>query len=129
MPPKFDMIQKALKKTPNRHSGDDVAVAKAFLAKAESSKARGIEFSMPFMSFKNLCKAKKCHFTGLTLTPETFTIDRIDSKKGYVVGNVVACHRDFNNLKSLYENPELSLDLNSVLKGLNKVKKHLSKGE
>jgi hypothetical protein len=58
-----------------------------------------------------------------------FSIDRVDSSKGYVTGNVVACHKAFNNFKSLYENKENVLDLDTALKGLLKVKKHIKKGE
>lgn len=130
MPHKFTNIstQKKSTKTTNRHSGNDVLIAKAFIAKANSSADRGIEFNLSFTSFKNMCKAKKCYFTGLTLTPDTFTIDRIDSNKGYVTGNVVACHKDFNNLKSLIENQQTVLDLKMTLKGLTKTVKRI-KGE
>ena len=125
MPPKFDMI----KKTTRRHSGDDLAVARAYVSKAASSRDRGIEFSISFTSFKNMCRARKCYFTGLELTADTFTIDRVDASKGYITGNVVACHKDFNNLKSMIENPTVALGLEKALKGLNKTKKHIIKNK
>ncbi len=120
---------KTVSKAPNRHSGNDLAIAKAYIAKASSTKDRGLEFDISFTSFKNMCRAKKCYFTGLDLTPENFSIDRVDSSKGYVTGNVVACHKAFNNFKSLYENKENVLDLDTALRGLLKVKKHIKKGE
>lgn len=129
MPPKFDMIptsrQTTKKKTTNRHSGDDIKIAKAYLSKANSSKDRGIEFNLSFVSFKNMLKAKKCYFTGLTLTADTFTIDRIDSNKPYEAGNVAACHTTFNSLKSMIENPVNELDLAKALKGLQRTAKRI----
>jgi hypothetical protein len=77
-------------KPTNRHSGNDVSIAMAYTSKAASSKARGIDFTISFTSFKNMCRAKKCYFTGLPLTPETFSIDRIDNTKPYEHGNVVS---------------------------------------
>lgn len=128
MPPKFEMITTKTAKPTRRHSGDDVLIAKAYTSKAASSRDRGIDFTISFTSFKNMCKAKKCYFTGLALTSDTFTIDRIDSSKPYEHGNVVACHRDFNNLKSLLENPQTELDLKKVLRGFKLTEKRI-KGE
>lgn len=127
MPPKFEMIAKIAKPT-RRHSGDDVLIAKAYTSKAASSRDRGIDFTISFTSFKNMCKAKKCYFTGLPLTADTFTIDRIDSSKPYEHGNVVACHKEFNSLKSIFENPQSTLDLKRVLRGLKLTEKRI-KGE
>jgi hypothetical protein len=117
--------KKPAKKTTNRHSGDDVKIATAYLNKARSSKDRGIDFNISFVSFKNMCKAKKCYFTGLTLTADTFTIDRIDSNKPYEVGNVAACHTTFNSLKSMIENPVNELDLAKALRGLQRTSKRI----
>lgn len=131
MPHKFSNVTSKTtpKSVTNRHSGNDVLIAKAFVSKASSSADRGIEFNLSFTSFKNMCQAKKCYFTGLTLTPETFTIDRIDNTKGYVTGNVVACHKDFNNLKSLIENTTTQLDMDLCLKGLAKTVKRIKESK
>ena len=64
-----------------------------------SAKSRGIEFELPLQSLRNIMRAKKCYFTGQELTKRTKSIDRIDNTKGYVKGNVVACHVKFNNKK------------------------------
>ena len=128
MPPKFSMVTTKQKKT-NRTSGNDVLIAKAYVSKASSSRDRGIEFTLSFTSFKNMCKAKKCYFTGLPLTEDTFTIDRIDSSKPYEHGNVVACHRDFNNIKSLMENPQSNLDLKTVLRGFKLTQKRIKENK
>lgn len=84
-----------------RQSGNDLELVRSYLAKAQSSKDRNIEFKLSFLSFKNICRAKKCYFTGLELNGETFSIDRIDSNKPYQSGNVVACHKAFNSLKGV----------------------------
>ena len=114
--------------TSRRHSGDDYKIAKAYISKADSARTKGYGFTLSYTAFKNMCRAKKCYFTGLTLTPDTFSIDRIDSNKPYEHGNVVACHRDFNNLKSLIENPTTEIDLKKALRGLALTQKRI-KGE
>lgn len=71
---------------------------------------RNLEFDLTLRSVENLLKAKKCHYTG---KPFTFgvtgkgaverTVDRVDPKKGYVKGNVVAFSLQFNQLKNYVE--------------------------
>ena len=46
----------------------DTYCAKSYLSKIQSCKQRGIEFKLNFTSFKNLMRAKKCYYTGVTLT-------------------------------------------------------------
>ena len=99
---------------------DDVRLAKWYINKFNSSKDRGIEFSMSITTLRNISLAKKCYFTGLILDDKTRTVDRVDNTKGYVKGNVVACHTSFNNLKSLIENPINSLDMKICIRGLTK---------
>jgi len=92
---------------------DDLEVAKRYVNKAHSSTDRGLEFSLTFTGYKNLMKAKKCYFTGIALTtkPRSLkgirqtdrTLDRLDSKIGYVKGNVVACCHAVNKFKSYWE--------------------------
>lgn len=94
----------------------DINVAKFILFKVKSCKERGVEWKLTFQAVKNLMKAKKCYYTGQKLTQpvkgiagfikrETdITLDRIDCKKGYVKGNVVACSTWANQLKSEAEN-------------------------
>jgi hypothetical protein len=48
------MVKTVTKKTTNRHSGDDVKIAMAYVSKARSSKDRGIDFNISFVSFKNM---------------------------------------------------------------------------
>lgn len=109
--------------------GDDIALARAYLNKADQAKAKGIEFSISLTSFKNMLKARKCFFTGLPLTAETFSIDRIDNTKGYVAGNVASCHLNFNSLKAMIENPTTQLNIDNVTKAMVKLSKRVNKGD
>lgn len=91
----------------------DLYVADKLRRKADNARERGIEFEMTFQSMKNILSAKKCHYTGLPLTrarhatfpirASDLTIDRVDSSKGYVKGNVVACSHAANQLKAQVE--------------------------
>jgi hypothetical protein len=82
---------------------DDELLCKKYLNKVKNARDRGIDFNLSLTSLKNIMRAKKCYFTGLTLTKENSTIDRVNSKIGYIKGNVVACHADINQLKSVFE--------------------------
>lgn len=90
----------------------DLYVARKMQKKAQNAKERGIEFNLSFQSMKNLLSAKKCYYTGVIMTKSDgegqkmsdLTIDRIDSSKGYVPGNVVACCYAANQLKAQFEN-------------------------
>ena len=91
----------------------DLYCADKLRRKADNARERGIVFEMTFQSMKNILSAKKCYYTGLPLTrtrhaqfpvrASDLTIDRIDSTKGYVKGNVVACSHAANQLKSQVE--------------------------
>lgn len=132
MPPKFNHITSGKAPSTQRTKaakGDDIALARAYLNKADQAKSKGIEFSISLTSFKNMLKSKKCYFTGLPLAAETFSIDRIDNSKGYVAGNVVACHLNFNSLKAMIENPTTQLSIDNVAKAMVKLAGRINKGE
>ena len=101
---------------------NDIEIARKYLHKAQSSKDRGLDFTMTFTAFKNVCRAKRCYYTGIVLTNKTRSFDRIDNSLGYVKGNVVACDRDFNTFKGHIENPQNGLNMDNVIKGMNKWK-------
>ncbi len=112
----------------------DILVVKFYANKVRSCKERGIEWQLTFAQTKTLLKAKKCYYTGVELTipvqtkelPTDVTLDRIDSSKDYVQGNVVACCRAINQLKSMVENPQGILSYVIAAKVFNKVIKHIS---
>lgn len=62
------------------------------------------EFSLTISEIKQLFRRKTCTYTGVTFVDEENhplqrTFDRVDSSKGYVTGNVVACTQRINSLK------------------------------
>ena len=69
-----------------------------------SGESRGIEVNLTFAELKKVLKTKKCFFTGVELdyienTPNQLTVDRLDNDLGYVNGNIVACSKEFNEIK------------------------------
>lgn len=83
----------------------DKRVARKYLDLIETSAKRGKDFNLSLQSLRNIYRAKRCYYTGVKLTlsaglPHSVTIDRVDSDKGYITGNVVACCGDFNNKKA-----------------------------
>ena len=76
---------------------------------------------------------KKCALTGLDICfgiygndklggtrPQTASLDRIDSTKGYLVGNVQWVHKDINNIKQDYSVDELIEYCDLIIKHKNK---------
>ena len=106
----------------------DQQLVSKWLSKKKSAKSRGIEFNLGLTSLRNIMKAEKCYFTGLKLSEETLSIDRVDSSRGYIAGNVVACHTDFNSIKGHVENSG-SIDIHTAMKGFTKAYKRLSKND
>lgn len=89
----------------------EYSVALKFKQTYEGAKERKIEFNLSISDMRKLMLAKKCAYTGMELTddntpqgqadfPNKRTLDRIDSNKGYVRGNVVACSHIINKIKN-----------------------------
>ena len=58
---------------------------------------------MSFEYVKKLLEYKTCYYTNIAFTedgPFARSFDRIDSDKGYIEGNVVACTIDINGKKA-----------------------------
>jgi len=90
----------------------DLEIAQKYVSKAQLAKQSNIPFELNFTSFKNLCRAKKCGYTGVTLTRKRsgkssratdLSIERIDNSQGYVAGNVIAVCHAANQLKAVFE--------------------------
>lgn len=82
----------------------DLKAAKKLNQIKQSADSRTIDFCMTFTEVKRLLNTEKCYFTGVVLNetngdPNQRTFDRVDNDKGYVNGNVVACSREFNEIK------------------------------
>ena len=61
-----------------------------------SAKSRGIDFTLTIEEFKIFWQ-KACEYCGDSI--ETISLDRIDSSKGYTLGNVVPCCSVCNFMK------------------------------
>lgn len=116
---------------------DDTRIAKKYISKSDNARSTGVEFSLSFVSFKNMMRAKRCGYTGLILTEPRpnkplrstdRTIDRIDCEKGYVSGNVIAVCSSANSIKGILENPNNPIDLKLVSKMITKIDSLNKKG-
>lgn len=106
------------KKRPNKVSNkrivepSDVEVAKKLLNIYQSAMDRKLEFNLSFESVKTLLRFQTCYYTGRRFDnegPYARSIDRIDSSKGYIEGNVVSCTVDINGKKSNLSDDEIEL--------------------
>ena len=110
---------------------EDTIIARKYLSKLENAKARGIEFKLTFIAYKNLVRSKKCFYTGIDLSEvegaaDQRTIDRINPNKGYVSGNVVACCKAMNHMKAVMEK-DGSIFLPNFQKAVGKMFKEVNK--
>lgn len=113
---------------------DDYIIARKYVRKADNAKSANIPFNLSLNAFKNLMKAKKCGYTGITLTIGTdkvssftdITVDRIDSSKGYESGNVIAVCHGANQIKSFWENPSAPIDFKLIQKMIKTISKKMS---
>ena len=71
-----------------------------------SAKRRGLSFEITRSEIKDLWlnQGGKCHFSGeqISIAPnkdQTLSIDRLDSKKGYIKDNIVLCTTLVNKMK------------------------------
>jgi len=96
----------------------DVEVAKKLLNIYQSAADRKLEFNLSFESVKTLLKFQTCYYTGRKFDnegPYARSIDRIDSSKGYIEGNVVSCTVDINGKKSNLSDDEIELLYNKIV--------------
>ena len=108
---------------------NDLQIARKYLNKASNARQAGHAFNLSFTSFKNMMKAKRCYYLGIELTdsftceigPTDRTIDRIDSSKGYVSGNVVACSHMANQIKGTIECGTNGWSIETVKKIVSKI--------
>ena len=102
----------------------DVEVAKKLLNIYQSAMDRKLEFNLSFESVKTLLKFQTCYYTGRKFDndgPYARSIDRIDSNKGYIEGNVVSCTVDINGKKSNLSDDEIELLYNKIVLHKKKV--------
>jgi hypothetical protein len=102
----------------------DVEVAKKLINIFQSAADRKLEFNLSFESVKTLLKFQTCYYTGKKFDnegPYARSIDRIDSSKGYIEGNVVSCTIDINGKKSNLSDEEIELLYNKIVLHKKKV--------
>ncbi|MNC11627.1 hypothetical protein D3C75_593280 [compost metagenome] len=110
-------------------------VADFYKNKAAIAVERKVPWTLSLVSFRNLLRTTVCPYTGFVLTipkqsnpkPTDLTIDRIDSTKGYIPGNVMAISRAANNFKSIFENPQYPLNMDVAAVALVRMQKRVSK--
>ena len=81
----------------------DYQVAKKMIQLKQSADSRSLDFDLKFSTVKRLLNAKTCYYTGAKFTeegPSARSIDRVDSSRGYVNDNVVACTIEINGKKN-----------------------------
>jgi len=96
-------MRKGKQNKPKEAEVTDLEVARKMIKIHQSAQDRKLEFDLSFESVKKLLQYQTCYYTGKKFEDEgimTRSFDRIDSAKGYVEGNVVACTVDINGKKS-----------------------------
>jgi hypothetical protein len=97
----------------------DIEVAKKMINLQQSAISRNIEFDLSFETVKSLLLRTHCYYTGTKFEDDgklSFSVDRIDSKRGYIEGNVVACTIDINSKKSNLTIEEINLIYQKIQK-------------
>lgn len=95
----------------------DIDVVKKYNAVMNGAKSRNLDFDVSFSEFKKVYNTKKCYYTGKKLIHGyNFSIDRVDNSKGYISGNIVACDKDFNTLKSNLTIEQITAIFNGIQK-------------
>jgi hypothetical protein len=81
---------------------EDIEVAKKMINLQQSATSRNLEYNLTFETTKRLMSYTRCYYTNVEFNDTTniFSIDRVDPKKGYIEGNVVACTVEINSKKS-----------------------------
>jgi hypothetical protein len=106
----------------------DIEVAKKMINLQQSATARGIEFDLSFETVKMLMTRTNCFYTGAKFEEEganQLSVDRVDSKRGYIEGNVVACTVGINSKKAnltIEEIQQLSSKITEFIGKTNKKK-------
>ncbi len=89
----------------------DIEVAKKLINIFQSAQDRKLQFNLSFEYVRKMLEYKTCYYTGKAFTedgPHARSFDRVDSDKGYIEGNVVACTIEINGKKSNLSFEEIS---------------------
>ncbi len=109
----------------NMEDVSDLEVAKKMLKIYQSAQDRKLKFDLSFESVKKLLSHQTCYYTNRKFEEDgqfSRSFDRVDSAKGYIEGNVVACTIDINGKKSNLSMEEIECIYNKLVKVLPKKK-------
>jgi hypothetical protein len=107
----------------SKEKTDDLDIAKKLVQLQQSATSRNLEFNLTFKTVKRLMSVKKCYYTEIPFEEEgsyARSIDRVDTNKGYVEGNVVACTIDINGKKSNLSNADIEMLYRKITKFYSK---------
>jgi ribosome-interacting GTPase 1 len=102
---------------------DDIDIAKKLVQLQQSAASRNLEFNLTFKTVKRLMTVKRCYYTEVPFEDEgslARSIDRVDTNRGYVEGNVVACTIDINGKKSNLSNADIEMLYKKITKFYSK---------
>lgn len=86
--------------------------------KKKDASSRGLEFSLSYETFCIVMTQPSCFYTGLKYrVANEISLERVDSDKGYVEGNVVSCLGYINSSKSDLSVKEMEVLLQRVDSG------------
>lgn len=139
------MTNKAIQKyqpLPAQPHTYDAYVARSYLNKMTNAKDRKLEFKLTLKEWQDLIATNQlCPVTkkemivgrvmpGFSPPPELLSIERLDPRKGYITGNVVAMSQVANNIKSSVDAllHDDRIDDESKLRLLRKAVYQLEKG-
>lgn len=98
----------------------DIEIARKMIKIYQSAVDRKLDFDLSFATVKKLLMYKTCFYTNREFVEDAGhlharSFDRVDSSKGYVEGNVVACTIEINQKKSNLTNDEIELLYNKLI--------------
>jgi hypothetical protein len=110
----------------------DLEIAKKMLKIHQSAVDRKLEFNLTLETVKKLLSYSACYYTNRKFEEEgnyARSFDRIDSAKGYIEGNVVACTVDINGKKSNLSIDEIECLYKKLVSGRNKAENQVPRGK
>ena len=105
----------------------DLEIAKKMIKISQSAQDRKLDFNLKFDTVKRLMGYTHCYYTNRPFVEDggiySRSFDRVDSSKGYIEGNIVACTIDINQKKSNLSIEEISNIYNKIMKFLKEEEK------
>jgi len=85
-------------------TGYGLISGKRFYRIKKGAEQRNIPFELDIQTLNERLKQNgfTCSLSGVELNKETWSLDRIDSQKGYTLDNIQYVHKDINRMKNKY---------------------------